>query len=77
MVLGGGGGGVGWGVVWRRRLGQEYGPEDGRNNIATLKTLVTEPSDPLDSALGMEHHHLIFSMLVSYGGWIERERNIF
>ena len=59
--------GGGRGKGWRIGVGQEEDTKDGGNTLSTLKTLGTEYSDPLDSALGMEHQHPILSMLGGYG----------
>ena len=45
--------------------------EYGGNTVATLKKLGKEPSAPLSSALGMEHHHPMLIMMGGNGGRIE------
>ena len=39
------------------------GPKDRENTLVTIKTLGTEPSSHLASALGVEHHHPILSIM--------------
>ena len=39
------------------------GPKDIENTVVTIKTLGTEPSSHLASALGVEHHHPILRIL--------------
>ena len=37
-----------------------------------FKPLGTNPSDPLNSAMVLEYHHPILSMIGGHGGWLER-----
>ena len=54
----------------RIRVVVEDRTEDGNNSVVTIKKLGTEPSDTLDSGMGMEHFHPILSMLGGHVGKI-------